>query len=126
MSTDEKIISELAYLVSTGLAPGAERPAVLREADDYLHARGWFTPERGDTHKTRERKITKFQLCDRHRPWFSGETRRRQIECMVEGGPGGWTPGCEGGCCKIWPGRDVFEPSVCHDELPLEWTAAAC
>jgi len=69
------------------------------------------------------RKHTKFVLCDRHRPWFAGETRYRQIECMVEGGPGGWAPGCEGGECKLWPGADIFEASVCDGgQLPLDWT----
>jgi hypothetical protein len=70
------------------------------------------------------RKISKFQICDRHAPWFAGCTRRRTLECFVEGGPGGWTPGCSGGKCRLWPGTDVFDPAVCSGELPLEWTEA--
>lgn len=70
------------------------------------------------------RKQTRFELCGRHRPWFEGNTRARQIECMVEGGPGGWAPGCVDGKCRIWPGTDVFYPEVCGGELELEWTHA--
>lgn len=71
------------------------------------------------------RKITKFELCERHAPWFAGSRRRRQIECFVEGGPGGWSPGCEGGTCRLWPGTDLFVPEVCLGELSLDWTKAA-
>ena len=42
------------------------------------------------------RKHTKYQTCDRHTPWFNYQGRYRTIECFVEGGPGGWSPGCEG------------------------------
>lgn len=77
------------------------------------------------------RKITKIQFCERHAPWFATESRARKIECMVEGGPGGWSPGCEGGRCRLWPGTDTFEPSVCttragflSESLPLDWTKA--
>lgn len=61
---------------------------------------------------TRPRKITKFEFCERHASWFAGcETRYRRIECMmIEGGPGGMSPGCEGGCCRLWPGTDIFFP----------------
>lgn len=69
------------------------------------------------------RKITKFQLCERHAPWFAGETRYRKLECMVEGGPGGWSPGCKGGHCRLWPGTDMFTPSYCHEEANLDWTS---
>lgn len=68
-----------------------------------------------------ERQITKFLLCDRHAPWFATETRYRKIEVLCEGGPGGAEP-CSGGRCRLWPGRDIFEPSVCHGEMELEWT----
>jgi hypothetical protein len=78
------------------------------------------------------RRITKIQLCERHAPWFAGCTRNRTIECMVEGGPGGWTPGCENGQCRIWPGTDTFEASICttragflSESLNLDWTHAA-
>lgn len=70
----------------------------------------------------RPRKRTRYVLCDRHKPWFSGLGRYRIIECMNEGGPGGWTPGCEGGTCHLWPGTDIHEPSVCHGEMHLDWT----
>ena len=68
------------------------------------------------------RKVTKTQFCDRHAPWFALSPRYRKIECMVEGGPGGWTPGCSGGTCRLWPGTDIFTPSVCTGELSLDWT----
>jgi hypothetical protein len=69
-----------------------------------------------------ERKVTKFQLCERHAPWFDGQTRYRKIECMNEGGPGGWTQGCSGGKCRLWPGTDFHEPSCCSSEMALDWT----
>jgi hypothetical protein len=56
------------------------------------------------------------------RMWFAGETRYRKAECMVEGGPGSMSPGCEGGSCRLWPGTDIFEPSVCSSEMELGWT----
>lgn len=75
------------------------------------------------------RKRTRFVFCDRHRPWFEAcGGRARQIECLVEGGPGGWSPGCEGGRCRLWPGTDTFEASICTGEMeagpetPLAWT----
>ncbi len=71
-----------------------------------------------------DRKITKFQFCERHEPWFAGASRYRKIECMFEGGPGGWTPGCEGGMCRLWPGRDICDASVCSTEFELDWTKA--
>ena len=74
--------------------------------------------------ETRLRKITKFEICERHAPWFAHATRYRKLECMVEGGPGGWEPGCEGGRCRLWPGTDVFEASVCTHEMALDWTVA--
>ena len=71
------------------------------------------------------RKVTLFELCERHAPWFASEPRYRKIECMVEGGPGGWTPGCAGGVCRLWPGTDLFERGVCFEEMELEWTGVA-
>ena len=71
---------------------------------------------------TAARKVSMFEICERHAPWFAGETRLRILECFVEGGPGGWSPGCAGGKCRLWPGRDVFEESVCHGEMELDWT----
>ena len=68
---------------------------------------------------------TKIQFCERHAGWFAGLPRYRKIECMVEGGPGGWTPGCEGGECRCWPGTDIFDPAYCTDELDLDWTKVA-
>jgi hypothetical protein len=67
------------------------------------------------------RKITKMQFCDKHAGRFAGETRYRQAETMVEGG---WANGgpCSGGTCKLWPGTDIFEPSICEGEFPLDWT----
>jgi len=73
--------------------------------------------------KTAPRKISKYQHCDRHAPWFTGG-RRDTLEAMVEGGPGGWTPGCSGGTCRLWPGTDTFCATVCHGELDLDWTTA--
>lgn len=73
---------------------------------------------------TAARKRTKFQLCKRHAPWFAGETRYRQIECLNEGGPGGWSPGCQDGTCRIWPGLDYHVEDACHDEMKLDWTRA--
>ncbi len=70
------------------------------------------------------RKITKFQTCKKH-DWLNGETRYRRAEFFCEGGPSHQTPGCSGGTCRLWPGTDIFEPSVCTEEMPLQWTRAA-
>lgn len=73
---------------------------------------------------TKLRKITRFELCERHAPWFARQTRYRKIECLNEGGPGGWTPGCHTGRCRLWPGTDYHEPSVCDREMEMEWTVS--
>lgn len=73
----------------------------------------------------RPRKISKWQFCAKHGPWFEGNTRYRIAECLVEGGPGGMTPGCEGGKCRLWPGRDFYVEEICHGELldeDMDWT----
>jgi hypothetical protein len=67
-----------------------------------------------------ERKHTKFQTCERHE-WLNKEGRRRRAEFFVEGGPAG-QKGCSKGECRLWPGLDIFEPSVCHEEMALDWT----
>jgi hypothetical protein len=51
MTREERIISELAYRVERSLETGETRPQALRDADDYLHERGWFVPRRGATRK---------------------------------------------------------------------------
>jgi hypothetical protein len=71
------------------------------------------------------RKHSKFQTCERHAPWFAGQGRRRILECFVEGGPGGWSPGCNNGACRLWPGTDVFVAEVCGEEMKLDWTRTA-
>jgi hypothetical protein len=68
------------------------------------------------------RKGTKFQTCTRHRS-LDALPRRRRAEFFVEGGPAG-EAGCEGGQCRLWPGTDLFDPSVCNGELALDWTGA--
>jgi hypothetical protein len=68
------------------------------------------------------RKHTKFQTCEKH-DWLKGENRRRRAEFYVEGGPAG-EAGCSGGICRLWPGKDIFEASVCDKEFQLDWTAA--
>jgi hypothetical protein len=78
------------------------------------------------TTTVKPRKITRFELCDRHIPWFVGLTRYRTIECLNEGGPGGWTPGCEGGKCRLWRGTDYHCESSCFSEADdLDWTEEA-
>jgi hypothetical protein len=69
------------------------------------------------------RKHTKFAYCDKHAPWFNGETRYRIAETFVEGGPGGMQ-GCSGGTCRLWPGTDFYVESICHEEMTLDWTEA--
>ena len=69
------------------------------------------------------RKHSRYELCSRHAPWFVGVSRRRALECFVEGGPAGSMRGaCTGGKCRLWPGTDVFVPDVCHAEMDLDWT----
>ena len=41
---------------------------------------------------------------------------------MNEGGPGGWSPGCKGGMCRLWPGTDYHVESACYSEMDLDWT----
>jgi hypothetical protein len=67
------------------------------------------------------RKHTKFAYCEKHAPMFAGETRYRQAETCVEGG---WAYGgpCEGGVCRLWPGRDFFVAEICTSEYELDWT----
>lgn len=68
------------------------------------------------------RKHTKFETCERHR-WLKRETRYRRAEFFAEGGPAGQA-GCEGGRCRLWPGRDLFVEELCSEEFELDWTAA--
>lgn len=69
------------------------------------------------------RKHTKFETCTRHH-WLAGLPRRRRAEFFCEGGPADES-GCSGGRCRLWPGTDMFDPSVCHEEMKLDWTEAA-
>ena len=73
-----------------------------------------------------QRKISKFEMCDRHAPWFAGESRYRIAETFGEGGPwmGEENKGCAGGRCRLWPGRDFYSPAYCDGELDLDWTTA--
>jgi hypothetical protein len=73
---------------------------------------------------TKERKITKWEICDYHAGWFAGESRRRIAETFVEGGPGGMGT-CRDGKCRLWPGRDFYVSDICTSELDLDWTDAA-
>jgi hypothetical protein len=73
---------------------------------------------------TAARKVSKFQICERHAGWFSGETRYRIAETFVEGGPSMNEQGCAGGRCRLWPGRDFYVEEICHGELSLDWTKA--
>lgn len=67
------------------------------------------------------RKRTRMEFCDRHAPMFLEERVDRRAETMVEGG---WSHGgpCEGGKCRLWPGRDFYVAEVCHGEMVLDWT----
>lgn len=69
------------------------------------------------------RKHTKFQTCERHR-WLDGESRYRRAEFFMEGGPASSTK-CSGGCCRIWPGTDIFHASICTGEYALDWTGCS-
>ncbi len=71
---------------------------------------------------TAARKVSKWEFCERHAPWFRGETRYRIAETFVEGGPATDEPGCASGCCRLWPGRDFYVEEICHGEMDLEWT----
>lgn len=67
------------------------------------------------------RKHTRMDFCDRHRLAFLSESVYRRAEVMVEGG---WAHGgpCEGGRCRLWPGRDYYSEELCHGEMELDWT----
>jgi hypothetical protein len=69
------------------------------------------------------RKRTRFEFCEKHAPMFYRERRERQAEVCVEGGWAG-AQGCEGGRCRLWPGRDFFVVEICASEYPLDWTTA--
>lgn len=60
------------------------------------------------------RKGTTFAYCARHAAWFEGETRSRQAECFVEGGPAN-AERCEGGRCEMRPGTDFFTADFVED-----------
>jgi hypothetical protein len=77
--------------------------------------------------ETKTRKGSKWQMCEKHAPWFAGESRYRIAECFVEGGPGGdhYAGGCERGTCRLWPGTDYYAAEYCTGELALDWTARA-
>lgn len=70
---------------------------------------------------TTTRKQTKFQTCERH-SWLNGLPRKRRAEFYCEGGPANQA-GCRDGLCRLWPGTDIFEPSVCTSEMSLDWTS---
>jgi hypothetical protein len=77
------------------------------------------------TTATEPRKRSKWETCEKHGPWFAGQSRYRIAECFVEGGPGGdcYRGGCEGGRCRLWPGTDFYAADYCRGELELDWTA---
>lgn len=66
------------------------------------------------------RKHTRFETCARHR-WLAAERRKRRAEFFCEGGPAE-EAGCCDGLCRLWPGTDLFEPSICSSEFELTWT----
>lgn len=72
--------------------------------------------------KDQPRKGTKFVTCERH-AWLMNERPRRRAEFFVEGGPAGQA-GCRGGKCRLFPGTDLFEKTICTQELALDWTEA--
>lgn len=69
------------------------------------------------------RKHTRFKTCKRHQ-WLDAERPRRRAEFFCEGGPAN-EAGCRDGICRLWPGTDLFEPSVCHGEMSLAWVVAS-
>ena len=72
---------------------------------------------------TTPRERSRWEFCDKHRGWFAGCSRERIAETFVEGGPAMSTPGCEGGCCRLWPGRDFYCAEYCvGGEAALDWT----
>lgn len=71
------------------------------------------------------RVTTKTTICAKHAPYFSGLSRRRVVETMVEGGPYGATGPCEGGACTLVPGTDLICKTSVQDHpigLDLPWT----
>ena len=62
-----------------------------------------------------------MEFCEHHAPTFLSVPVYRRAETMVEGG---WASGgpCEGGKCRLWPGRDYYVAEICHGEMVLDWT----
>lgn len=72
-----------------------------------------------DCERSDARKTTKFVICGNH-SWLGRETRARQAEVFVEGGPG-FGKGCGDGFCRLLPGTDLFCADVCSSEMELDW-----
>lgn len=73
------------------------------------------------TRAVENRQITKFEYCKKHDPWFAFETRARTAEVFVEGGFAS-AGHCEGGKCRLWPGRYFYVAEICNGEFELDWT----
>lgn len=114
---------ELVSLVDVILS---EYEAAAVAADNYDAVRAILRVRedcRPEPPKVRQR--TKMEYCDRHRASFLSESVYRRVEVMAEGG---WASGgpCEGGRCKLYPGRDYICRETCEEyglgEMPLDWT----
>lgn len=76
------------------------------------------------------RQRTVFHLCKIHEPYFAWEGGYRLAEFFAEGGP--LSACAEGDACKVRPGRDLFDESVCQQRAwydtsepghPFSWKA---
>lgn len=78
-----------------------------------------------DAGRVKIRKQTRFHVCVNHAGYFAGMTRRRLGEFFCEGGPGSGPACSEHDPCRIWPGTDLFDSTLCEDmredDMPATW-----
>lgn len=77
---------------------------------------------RSASRKKGSRKTTRFEFCDAHQGYFSGDSKRRVAETFVEGGPGSGGP-CSPDLCKVFPGTDYYNESSLEEvaSAPATW-----
>jgi hypothetical protein len=99
-------------LITETVSPGTESGSEIEPPKNAARHAGWGTR----TAEAGPRKRTEFNLCENH-AGMAADGRYRMAENFGEGGLGG--PCRKGNSCKIKPGTDLFEPSVCGREYDV-------
>ena len=107
--------------------PTAAENIAERDADTSATGQRPADPRRTPVSTTTKapRKHTRFDICDAHTFLRTWGGRHRLAEVFCEGGPAAADRCTPGTPCRIWPGTDMFEPSVCTSEAdwPANWRA---